>query len=93
MCRVLQGAHETLERLEPKPIILLKSLGNQLAKWPLVVEEFEWLFEHGYQRINYTFKWTEELLLVPTSYVVPDQEGKLYDWKLDPTLGIKFRFK
>ena len=64
----LGGMHNTISRLDKKPLILLE-VGwgcNSHPHWDLEVEEFEWLFSHGYERFDYqNISKTTDVLIKP----------------------------
>ncbi len=67
--RVLRGMRRTLERLAVKPVILLEigwGPGGH-PHWTEEIEELEWLFSHGYERVDCTVEGTRDILLLPAA--------------------------
>lgn len=61
---VLAGMHEAIERFHPVLVIEL-GWGTSHPHRDREVEEMEWLFAHGYARIDYDFGATTDVVLVP----------------------------
>ena len=65
--KVLNGMRKTLATIENKPIILCEvAWGPKLhPNWAEEVEAFEWLFENGYERIDYNVSATTDVIFRP----------------------------
>lgn len=61
---VLAGMHRSIERFHPVLIIEL-GWGTNHPQRGREVEEMEWLFAHGYERVDYDFSRTQDVVLVP----------------------------
>ena len=87
--RVLSGMHKTLERLNPKPILVIEvTWGESHPHWQEEVDQFEWLISNGYQRTNYHVTQTQDVLFIPEVYYIPNSNNP-NEKILDPSLGIK----
>jgi len=58
---------QTLQKLNPKPVLLIEvAWPNEHPNWKLQLEEFRWLFDNGYQEIDFTNKrGTQDVLFLP----------------------------
>jgi FkbM family methyltransferase len=64
--KVLAGMHRTLARLQKKPVILCEiGWGTAHPQWKEELEQFEWLFAHGYERIDLTMSKTTDVVFLP----------------------------
>lgn len=68
--RVLRGMMRSLEKMHPKPVLFIEiGWGRRHPHWKEELEVFEWLFDHGYQRIDLTrISSTVDVLLLPDGY-------------------------
>lgn len=67
--RVLKGMRHTISKLKRKPVIICE-VGWGLRghpHWEKEIEEFEWLFQNGYQRVDYNVTKTSDIVFVPTN--------------------------
>lgn len=61
---VLRGMRSALRRLHPVLVVEL-GWGTSHPKRERQVEEIEWLFDNGYQRVNYDFDQTTDVVFLP----------------------------
>lgn len=64
--KVIEGMKKTLKSLKNKPLIFCEiGWGKNHPHWNKEKEIFEWLFNNGYQRIDYHFDSPKDVLFVP----------------------------
>jgi FkbM family methyltransferase len=62
---VFAGMHETIQRLEKKPVIVL-----ELGVKHRGAEQLEWLFSNGYQRFDYNLSSQSDVIILPNGVSV-----------------------
>lgn len=65
--RVLRGMRQTLLTTKPSPVLLIEvAWPNMPPNWEEKMVEFNWLFEHGYKRVDFTnMTSTQDVLFEP----------------------------
>jgi len=60
---------QTLLKLKQKPVLLVEvGWPNEHPHWPEQLQEFQWLFDNGYNPINFdNMKNTQDVFFIPTT--------------------------
>jgi FkbM family methyltransferase len=68
--KVIRGMKKTIEAMYPLPVLLIEiGWGNKHPNWKEELAEFDWLFEHGYQRIELSgVSSTMDFLFLPKGF-------------------------